>query len=112
MTSRKRLYWQSSASARRRPRLRIGNAALHWVAAQDKTIELRFLLDNKADVNAPNQNGEVPLHLAFGNGHMEIIRLLLQADPPAKRDVRDNVGFIPVHYATIELAERMGSAGW
>jgi hypothetical protein len=50
MTSRKRLCWQSSASARRRPRLRIGNAALHWVAAQDKTIELRFLLDNKADV--------------------------------------------------------------
>lgn len=87
-------------------------APLHHAccAGKDKTVE--FLLDNKADVNAPNQNGEVPLHLAFGNGHMEIIRLLLQADPPAKRDVRDNVGFIPVHYATIELAERMGSAGW
>ena len=44
---------------------------------QDKTVE--FLLENKADVNAANHSGEVPLHLAFGNGHMEIIRLLMQA---------------------------------
>ena len=79
-------------------------------AGKDKTVE--FLLDNKADVNAANHNGEVPLHLAFGNGHMEIIRLLLQADPPADRNVEDKIGFTPVQYATIELAERMGNAGW
>ncbi len=32
----------------------------------------------KANVNAQNKDGETPLHLAFGNGHMEIIRLLIE----------------------------------
>jgi hypothetical protein len=35
-----------------------------------------------------------------------------QADPPADRSVKDKIGYTPVQYATIELAERMGNAGW
>ena len=36
----------------------------------------------------------------------------MQADPPADRTVKDKIGYTPVQYATIELAERMGNAGW
>jgi ankyrin repeat protein len=42
----------------------------------DRVVE--FLLEKKAHVNAQNDQKETPLHLAFGNGHMEIIRLLMQ----------------------------------
>ena len=35
-----------------------------------------------------------------------------QADPPADRTVKDKIGYTPVQYATVELAERMGNAGW
>mmetsp|Transcript_39020 Transcript_39020/g.60801 ORF Transcript_39020/g.60801 Transcript_39020/m.60801 type:complete len:81 (+) Transcript_39020:29-271(+) len=38
---------------------------------------------------------------------MEIIRLLMGADPSAAEQ-QDNIGFRPVDYATIELKERMG----
>ena len=57
----------------------IGNAALHWVAAQDKTIELRFLLDNRADVSVRNAAHATPLHSAASHGKVGALMALLQA---------------------------------
>ena len=53
-------------------------APLHHAACAGQNSTVDFLLRSRADVNARNTNEEVALHLAFGNGHMEIIRLLMQ----------------------------------
>jgi ankyrin repeat protein len=90
----------------------MGWTPLHHACCSGKNAMVSFLLEAKAAVNAQTANGEAPLHLAFGNGHMEIIRLLIQADPPAERSLQDAIGFTPVQYATIELADRMRNAGW
>mmetsp|Transcript_36810 Transcript_36810/g.75458 ORF Transcript_36810/g.75458 Transcript_36810/m.75458 type:complete len:179 (+) Transcript_36810:2-538(+) len=86
---------------------------LHHACCAGQNATVSYLLEKKANVNQKNANEETPLHLAFGNGHMEIIRLLLQADPPADKELKDNIGYTPMKYATIELAERMAThAGW
>jgi hypothetical protein len=55
-----------------------GWTPLHHACCAGRNSAVAYLLDKKADVNADNKNKETPLHLAFGNGHMEIIRLLMQ----------------------------------
>lgn len=90
----------------------IGWTPLHHACYTGSAAAVEYLLESKANINAQNKNGEAPLHLAFGNGHMEVIRLLIQADPPADRQLRDAIGFTPLQYATLELAERMNNAGW
>jgi ankyrin repeat protein len=80
--------------------------SLHHACCAGQTRVVEFLLERKASANARNKQDETPLHLAFGNGNMEIIRLLMQADPPAQMS-KDAIGFTPLQYATIELAARM-----
>jgi ankyrin repeat protein len=39
---------------------------------------VQLLLENDADVNSINKDGETPLHLASVVGHTEIVKLLLK----------------------------------
>ena len=55
-----------------------GWTPLHHACCAGRNTTVGYLLDKNANVNADNKNNETPLHLAFGNGHMEIIRLLMQ----------------------------------
>ena len=41
---------------------------------------MRLLLEHEADVNAPNSKSITPLHLAAGNGHVEMVELLIDYD--------------------------------
>lgn len=66
-----------------------------------------LLLIKKADVNAKNNTGLAPLHMAAIWCHKDAAELLLAKG--ADVDVRDVVGFTPLHWATIsdntEMAE-------
>jgi ankyrin repeat protein len=59
---------------------RTGQALLHRVVASgDEPVMLRALLELTADVNAPDQRGWTPLHLAAAYGYASSVRLLLEA---------------------------------
>ena len=57
----------------------IGNTALHWAAARDKTTELRFLLDKNATLSPRNSAGATPLHSAATHGQVNAVSVLLVA---------------------------------
>ncbi len=52
---------------------------MHAAAAQGKTDELTTVLASEAvDINATNDAGQTPLHLAIANGHDEAVRALVE----------------------------------
>jgi ankyrin repeat protein len=50
---------------------------LHWASANGHEDVARFLLANKANINARTNDGHTPLHWAAWNGHKELAKLLL-----------------------------------
>ncbi len=56
-----------------------GNAynELQLASARGQTDVIGTMLDNGADVNAPNKHGKTPLMLAAGNGRVDTVKLLL-----------------------------------
>jgi ankyrin repeat protein len=59
---------------------------------------VEFLLTNKADVNARNDNGDTPLHLAAEFGRKEVVEFLLTNK--ADVNARDNNGETPLQLTT------------
>jgi ankyrin repeat protein len=55
----------------------LGATALHWASANGHEDVARFLLANKANINARTNDGHTPLHWAAWNGHKELAKLLL-----------------------------------
>jgi len=72
---------------------------LHWAAANGHMDVARFLLANKAQVNAKNNEGQTPLHIAAANGQVEIAGLLLANG--AFVDATDNLNRTPLHLSII-----------
>ncbi len=58
---------------------------------------MTLLLGSGADVKAADEDGEVPLHLAAGQGHREIVTKLLNKGADVK--VTNKSGSTPLHYA-------------
>lgn len=73
---------------------RDGNTALH-LAQNEETI--KYLLDEKANLNIPNNRGQVPLHVAAARGDVAIANLLLLND--ADPTLMDDQGQTPLHVA-------------
>ncbi len=62
--------------------------------------EVKSLLARGANPNHPNHSNNseyYPLHNASGNGHLEIVKALVEAGADTKR--WDGLGRSPVHYA-------------
>lgn len=71
-----------------------GNILLHEACRNDSRIDVAKMLINKgSDVNAKNNSGYTPLHIAALNGSSEIITLLLENG--ADKNAKDNDGSTP-----------------
>lgn len=60
----------------------------------------QYLQDDLDGINAPNSNGDTPLHLAVQNGNPDIIRLLLANG--ADQNVLNNQKKAPIELASME----------
>ncbi|WP_264711323.1 ankyrin repeat domain-containing protein [Wolbachia endosymbiont (group B) of Aporia crataegi] len=61
---------------------------------------LEKLLDRGAEVDAKNNRGSAPLHMAAEHGHLEVVEKLL--DREAKVDAKNNDGLTPLELANNE----------
>jgi hypothetical protein len=57
-----------------------GRGIFHWAAIEGNPAIMEFLLGSQSDpqVQAPDNGGDTPLHLAAYHGHLPIIRLLVR----------------------------------
>ena len=62
-----------------------GNTPLIVASEYGHTPIVEYLIQNKADINARNNDGKTPLILAKENGHEEIVKHLIEhgATPPS-----------------------------
>jgi ankyrin repeat protein len=63
------------------------------------SVGAELLLADGAEVNAKNNIGETPLHLAVSDGKKDVAELLLANK--AEVDAKDNNGWTPLHWAAI-----------
>jgi ankyrin repeat protein len=68
---------------------------LHLAVAKDHKDIAELLLANKADVNARDNNGVTPLHLAAGRNVAELLLANM-----AEVNARDNHGATPLYIAS------------
>jgi len=74
-----------------------GDTPLHIAAAAGKLLEVKFLVNNGANVNAKNNAGSTPLHKAVLGGSRKIVEFLI-TDHEAEWVANDS-GFTPFTYA-------------
>ena len=63
------------------------NTKLLEAAKEGNTVLLKQLLDANADVNTKDTEGWTPLMFASKNGHVESMKLLLDAKPMSTRNL-------------------------
>ncbi|MEW5320469.1 MAG: hypothetical protein WDW38_011539 [Sanguina aurantia] len=78
-------------------------SALHW-AAETNSIECaEALMDYGCDPGVTECNGRTPIHLAARNGHVEMLRTLMENMSKAQRELQvnrsDTHGLTPVSLA-------------
>uniref|UniRef100_A0A7S1GST5 Uncharacterized protein n=1 Tax=Hemiselmis andersenii TaxID=464988 RepID=A0A7S1GST5_HEMAN len=66
---------------------------------ESKTV-LQYLLEEHAEVNVVNQDGFTPLMLAARNGHLESVRVLMEA-PHIEVGKKNALGSNAMHYAAM-----------
>lgn len=51
---------------------------LHWACDRGHTEITKYLIQNKADINSIDTEGQTPLHYACACGHPNIVKILLE----------------------------------
>lgn len=74
-----------------------GRTPLIDAARFNKKDAVRFLLENKADVNKASDNGWTPLHWVVSQGKLSMLKTLVEAG--ADLNVQDPQGNTPLYYA-------------
>lgn len=82
---------------------RDGRALLHLTARCKDVSVARFLIERKADVNAPDPNGWTPLHYAASANNLSLIKLLISNN--AQVNLTDNSGLTPLFVGNAETAQ-------
>jgi len=81
-------------------RLRIlceqGRTALHCVTSKGFLKCVEILINSRADVNATDDEGYTPIHLAVINGHVDCVILIGEK---ANLNKRDGYRYTPLHWA-------------
>ena len=77
-----------------------GKTALHWMIQNVASISecngaLEYLLTNRCNVNAQDERGRAPLHLAASRGFVDACQILIKRG--AQKDIPDNLGETPLH---------------
>ena len=90
-----------------------GWTALHYAAFQGSAPVAKYLLDNKADVNAKAPNGITPLMSAVRNSHEDVVKLLLAqgADPNLKADTGASALQWALKNGNTDIAQLLKQAG-
>ncbi|KAF2086079.1 hypothetical protein K490DRAFT_74642 [Saccharata proteae CBS 121410] len=73
---------------------------LHKAAISGRTLVLKIGLEGKADVEAVDVYGRIPLHYACMHGHVEMIQDLVTAAPNTI-DFKDQDGFTPLIHSIV-----------
>lgn len=77
---------------------RVGRTALHLAAMNGFSHLVQFLIrDHNAVIDILTLRKQTPLHLAAGNGQLEVCKLLLELG--ANIDATDDLGQKPIHVA-------------
>ncbi|GAA5895358.1 uncharacterized protein JCM6883_001481 [Sporobolomyces salmoneus] len=74
-----------------------GATALHAAAMKGELEAAQILIDNGADINAPDLHGNAPLHYALSYGKLSVVKLLVELD--CETDLKNNQGFSASDYA-------------
>ncbi|GAA5981603.1 hypothetical protein JCM5350_008045 [Sporobolomyces pararoseus] len=74
-----------------------GMTALHTAAMRGELESAQILVENGADINAPDLHGNAPLHYALSWGKLSVVKLLVELD--CETDLKNNQGFSASDFA-------------
>ena len=77
-----------------------GNTLLHWATANGNLKLTEILIEAGADIDAMNNEGDAPIHLAARFGHTAIAGYLIDS-ADANKNVQNIQGFTPLHVASL-----------
>jgi ankyrin repeat protein len=70
---------------------------LHVAVISGNVEFIKFLIAERADVNAADDNGSTPLHMAVCSGNVAVAKILVSMG--AKVNTKDNKGITPLDFA-------------
>lgn len=68
------------------------------IQSSDKALIVNLLIDNQADINAENKDGNPPLHLAIEKEGLKVVEVFIERK--ANINARNKDGHTPLHLAT------------
>ena len=77
-----------------------GNTLLHWATANGNLKLTEILVEAGADIDAVNNDGDAPIHLAARFGHTEVAIYLIDS-ANVNKNIQNNQGFTPLHVASL-----------
>lgn len=76
----------------------LNRTILHWAAFCNQSLSIDQLVLEGCDINAANAEGATPLYIASKDGHLDVIKALIEKS--ANIDAANTSGLTPLHIAT------------